>query len=104
VSSEEPEVATAELPEEYARLEESVRRVLDQVAEHRAEAREAQDRAEALEETLKGMKTGSLDPVKMREGLRKLESENQELRRRMVQAQDRIRRLVARFDFLREEM
>jgi hypothetical protein len=50
------------------------------------------------------MSTGALDPLKLREGARRLEAENKELRRRMVQAQDRIRRLVARFDFLREEM
>ena len=36
--------------------------------------------------------------------IRELQEENQELRRRMVAAGDRVRRLIARFDFLREEL
>lgn len=94
----------AALPEEYLRLQATVRRLLDQVAGYRARAQVAEERATELERTLRDLSTGALDPVKMKEGLRKLEAENQELRRRMVAAQDRIRRLVARFDFLREEM
>jgi len=94
----------AVLPEEYWKLEATVRRLLDEAAGYRARVQVAEQQAADLEGTLRDMSSGALDPVKMKDGLRKLEAENQELRRRMVAAQDRIRRLVARFDFLREEM
>lgn len=92
------------LPDEYVRLERSVRRLLDDVAGYRARAQVAERKASEMERTLKDVSAGTLDPVQMREGLRKLEQENRELRRRMVQAQDRIQRLIARFDFLGEEL
>lgn len=97
--------ASAELlPDEYVALERAVRQLLDDVAGFRARARVAEQRVAELERTVRDMSTGALDPLKMRESLRRMEAENRELRRRMVQAQDRVRRLVARFDFLREEM
>lgn len=92
------------LPEEYLRLESSVRRLLDEAAGYRARAKVAEQRAGELEHTLRDFSSGTLDPVKLKERLRTLEEENQDLRRRLVEAQDRIRRLIARFDFLREEM
>ena len=91
-------------PEELVRLEGSVRRLLDELAGYRARARVAEDRVAELEQTVRDMSTGDLDPLKLREGMRKLEAENEDLRERMTEAQERIRRLVARFDFLREEM
>lgn len=92
------------LPEEYLRLEASVRRLLDEAAGYRARAHVAEQQAKELERTLRDLSSGALDPLKMKEGLRRLEEENAELRQRLVAAQDRIRRLIARFDFLREEM
>lgn len=92
------------LPEDFTRLESSVRRLLDQVVGYRARAEVAEKKTAELEKTLRELSSGALDPMEMREGMRKLETENEELRRRMVEAQDRIRRLVARFDFLREEL
>lgn len=92
------------LPEEYLRLEASVRRLLDDAAGQRARARDAEQRAAELERMIRDLSSGALDPVKLKDRVRKLEAENQELRRRMVGSQDRIRRLIARFDFLREEM
>lgn len=92
------------LPEDFVRLESSVRVLLDRLAGYQARAETAEKKSAEMEKTLRDMSSGALDPMKLREGLRKLESENEELRRRMVAAQDRIRRLVARFDFLREEM
>lgn len=100
----EPTTSAAPVPDEYDRLERAVRRLLDDAAGYRARAQVAEQRVTELERTVRDMSTGALDPLKLREGLRRLEAENRELRRRMVQAQDRIRRLVARFDFLREEM
>lgn len=92
------------LPEEYRRLEEAVRRLLDEAAGYRARAQVAEERATRLETTLRDLSTGALDPLKLKDGVKRLEEENRELRRRIVGAQDRIRRLIARFDFLREEM
>lgn len=100
----ETEQENGVLPEEYGRLEASVRRLLDEAAGFRARAQVAEHRAGELEETLRDLSSGALDPIKMKARLRKLEEENVELRRRMVGAQDRIRRLVARFDFLSEEL
>ncbi|MFP4623398.1 MAG: hypothetical protein ACOCVZ_02905 [Gemmatimonadota bacterium] len=92
------------LPQEYLRLEAAVRRLLDEAAGYRARAQVAEERTAELERTLRELSSGALDPLKMRQALRTLEDENKELRRRMVGAQDRIRRLIARFDFLREEL
>ena len=74
------------------------------VAADWARAQVAEGKAAELERTLREVTTGGLDPLKLRDGMRRLEEENRELRRRMVQAQDRIRRLVARFDFLGEDL
>lgn len=104
VSSAGAETGGRELPAEYARLEAAVRRLLDEAAGYRARAQVAEERAAELDRTLRDLSSGALDPVKLRQGLRRMEEENQELRRRMVGAQDRIRRLIARFDFLREEL
>ena len=92
------------LPEEFARLESRVRKLLEELAGFRARAEMAEERSAKLQKTLSDVSSGALDPMKLRERMRSLEDENEELRRRMVEAQDRIRRLVARFDFLREEM
>lgn len=94
----------APLPGAYLRLESAVRRLLDEAAGYRARAKVAEQRAAQLEGTLRDLSSGALDPLKLEEGVRELEEENKELRRRIVGAEDRIRRLIARFDFLREEM
>ncbi|HUE77315.1 MAG TPA: hypothetical protein VMM83_05180 [Longimicrobiales bacterium] len=102
VEAEDGSIST--LPDEYVRLEGSVRRLLDQMAGYRARTRLAEGKATELERALADVTSGALDPLKMRDGLRRLEAENGELRRRMMQAQERIERLIARFDFLEEEM
>ena len=94
----------AGVPDELVRLEGAVRRLLDELAGYRACARVAEDRVAELERTVRDMSDGGLDPLELRDGMRKLEAENEDLRDRMEEAQTRIRRLVARFDFLREEM
>jgi uncharacterized phage protein gp47/JayE len=105
VSSDAAEVGQQPgIPEEFVRLQGAVRRLLDEVAGYRARAKVAEERAAELERAMRDLSSGALDPMKMRQGLRSLEQENTELRRRMVEAHDRIRRLIARFDFLSEEM
>lgn len=94
----------AALPGEYERLEGAVRRLLDDVAGYRARAQVAETRAAELERALRDVRSGALDPLKLKDSIRKLEEENRELRRRMIKAQDRIRQLIARFDFLREDL
>jgi FtsZ-binding cell division protein ZapB len=92
------------LPDEFARLERATRRLADELAGYQARVQVAENRAAELEGVLKAMSSGGLNPLSLRERIAKLEKENRELRHRMVQAQDRVRRLVARFDFLREEL
>lgn len=92
------------LPEDFARLESRVRKLLEELAGFRARAEMAEERSAKLQKALDDVSSGALDPMKLRERVRSLEDENEALRRRMVEAQDRVRRLVARFDFLREEM
>jgi predicted RNase H-like nuclease (RuvC/YqgF family) len=94
----------AAVPEEFVRLEAAVARLLEEGAGLRARAQMAERRAAELERTIRDLSSGGLDPLKLKRGFQELEEENQELRRRMVTARDRIRRLVARFDFLREEL
>ena len=106
MSSDEAEAGRAPgaLPEEYRRLEAAVERLLDDAAGYRARAKVAEERVAELERTLREMSSGGLDPVRMNDEVKRLEEENGELRRRLVGAGDRIRRLMARFDFLREEL
>jgi hypothetical protein len=96
--------APPELPPEYARLEGAVRRIGEELAGYRARARLAEGRAAEIERALKAVSDGALDPISLRERVRALEEENKQLRRRMVEAQQRVQRLIARFDFLREEL
>lgn len=94
----------AALPDEYLRLERVARKLADELAGYRARTELAEGRTIELERALRDVGTGALDPLSLRERIQTLEQENKELRHRLVRAQDRIRRLVARFDFLREEL
>lgn len=91
-------------PPEFERLEASVRRLANELAGYQARAQVAEKRALELERALKDLSSGDLDPLTLRDRVRKLEQDNRELRGRVLRAQDRIRRLLARFDFLREDM
>ena len=104
VSNDAAERQNGALPEDFARLEASVRQLLDQLAGYQARARIAEKKTAELEKTLRDVSSGALDPMKLRHGVERLETENEELRQRIARAQDRIRHLVDRFDFLREEM
>ncbi|MDX1673822.1 MAG: hypothetical protein R3314_03375 [Longimicrobiales bacterium] len=105
MSSAEAEAGEAAgLPEEFEQLEGRVRKLLEELAGYRARAEMAEERSAELEKALRDVSSGALDPMQLRERTRKLKAENEELRDRMVAARDRIRRLVSRFDFLREEL
>lgn len=91
-------------PPEFERLEAAARRLANELAGYQARAQVAEKRAVELERALKDLRSGELDPLTLRDRVRRLEQDNRELRGRMLRAQDRIRRLLARFDFLREDM
>lgn len=91
-------------PQEFERLEAAVRRLANELAGYQARAQVAENRALEVERTLRDLSSGDLDPLSLRDRVRQLEQNNRELRGRMLRAQDRIRRLLARFDFLREDM
>jgi cell division protein FtsB len=92
------------LPDEFGRLERLVRRMADEIAGYRARVEVAEARARELERALKDMQSGGLDPLSQREVIRKLQDENRDLRRTVHQARERVRTLISRFDFLREEL
>lgn len=92
------------LPAEYERLERAVRRLLDDVAGYRARAQVAEAHSVEMERALREVQSGGLDPLQLRETVRALKEENRTLRTRMSEAQERIQKLIARFDFLREEL
>lgn len=94
--------AKASPPPEWQRLEQAARRLLDEHAAWRRRARDAEKRLQRLEATMRELSVGELDPVAASERAEALERENAELRRRLEQAGERIRRILDRLDFVRE--
>lgn len=92
------------LPPEFDRLEAAVHRLADELAGYRARAQVAEGRVRDLERALTDVSSGALDPISLGERVQALQQENGQLRDRMSAAQDRIRHLIARFDFLREDL
>jgi len=94
----------ATLPPEFHRLEAAARRLADELAGYRARAQVAEGRVRELERALTDVSSGALDPISLRDRIQALEQENKQLRERLAVAKERVRRLVARFDFLREDL
>lgn len=92
------------LPPEFDQLEAAARRLADELAGYRARAQVAEARVRELERALTDVSSGALDPISLRERIQALEQENQAMGDRMRDARHRIQRLVARFDFLREDL
>lgn len=92
------------LPAEFGRLEAAARRLADELAGYRARTQVAEGRVQELERALDDVSSGALDPLSLRDRIHTLEQENEQLKRRIGRAQDRIRRLISRFDFLREDL
>lgn len=90
------------LPEEFDELARSVLLLLERYDELGVRAAEAEARVEELESAMRDLSSGTLDPVAMSARLDELETENQDLRRRMDEARERVRKVMARFDFIRE--
>ncbi len=88
---------------EWDRLELAARRLLKEYTAARRRLGEAESRASRLEETLRQVSEGAVDPVAMQARLRRAEAENRELKARLQEADDRVKRMLARLDFLQED-
>jgi FtsZ-binding cell division protein ZapB len=91
------------LPKEVDGLELSVRRLMDRYEVWRRRAQAAERKVEELTSTVKRLSSGSPDPLELQQQTEALQAENEELRRRMGEAHERIRKLITRFEFLQEE-
>ncbi|MEJ2217989.1 MAG: hypothetical protein P8099_15380 [Gemmatimonadota bacterium] len=91
------------LPKEVDGLELSVRRLMDRYDVWRRRAHAAERKVEELQSKVKRLSSGSPDPLKLQQRTDALQAENEDLRRRMGEAHARIRKMVERFEFLREE-
>ncbi len=87
---------------EWDRLELSARRLLQEHADFRRRARRAEARVGELEGALREVAHGTIDPVDLQKRLQNAERENTELRRRLSEARERVRRIIARLRFLDE--
>jgi len=88
---------------ELDRLESTVQRLLlaHDALKRRAEAAEA--RVRELERAVQDVSTGRVNPVDLAKDARRLEEQNADLRARIDQAQQAIRRLLTRLQFVEEE-
>lgn len=89
--------------EVLAELEESVGRLLAALRGVRERHEASEVRVRQLEEVLKRLQQGESDPVELQERIQALEAENQDLRDRVTQGRDGVRRLLARIRFLEEQ-
>lgn len=103
MSNAGPEPPRIRRPEEWDRLELSVRRLLDDSERWRARARAADRRIQELETALREVTGGGLDPLELNARVQRLEAENRDLHRRLEQARERVSRIMDRLRFLEEE-
>jgi hypothetical protein len=90
-------------PPELDRLELKVRRLLDTHDAWQRRAMTAEARLQELEQAVRAMATGELDPVALADQVRALDQRNSVLRQRMQQAQEGVQRILARLHFVEEE-
>ncbi len=90
-------------PTEWDALELAIRRLLDDHQTLRRRAAAAERRIRELEAALAQLGSGAVDPLALQARTQQLEAENEALRARLEQAADRVRRLLARANFLEEE-
>ena len=93
---------TTELAE-LDRLELALRRMLDAFDAVQKRAVAAESRILEMQGALDGVRTGSLDPVRLDARVRELEAENQSLLERIRNAETLVARIQARLQFLEEE-
>ncbi len=90
-------------PAEWEGLESSVRRLLEEHQALRRRAAAAEQRVRDLEAALAQLGSGAVDPLALQARTRELEAENRALQARVDDAAERVRRLLARTNFLEEE-
>jgi seryl-tRNA synthetase len=90
-------------PPELDRLELKVRDLLEAHDAWRRRTEAAEARVRELEQAMRGMTDGDLDPVALADQVRALEQRSNVLRERMQQAQEAVQRMLARLHFVEEE-
>ncbi len=90
-------------PVEWDSLEDSTRRLLQEYRSARGRLQAAERRMRELEAAVEQLKGGGPDPLALSSRVRELEAENRDLRARLDDAAERVRRLLARTHFLEEE-
>jgi predicted RNase H-like nuclease (RuvC/YqgF family) len=86
----------------FEALESAVDRLLDRVREMEETVRKSNRRRQEVETLLERMTTGDENPARMSERIQALESENQDLRRRLGEGRSGVDRLLARVRYLEE--
>src|SRR5687768_4627436 len=94
--------ADVRLPGEWSELELAVRRMLDEYAAMKVRLEQTEARCNELEGALQNFSSGSVDPVDVQKRVELLTRENQELRRRLGQAHERVTRVMDRLRFAEE--
>jgi FtsZ-binding cell division protein ZapB len=90
-------------PPELDRLELTIHRLLEahDAWQHRADTAAA--RIAELEDAVRSLSSGGLDPVALAQQVERLEAENLALRARIAQAQENVQRMLARLHYVEEE-
>lgn len=102
-SSVESKAGRVRLPPEWDRLELAVRRLLDEHAAARRRLDQSRRRVAELEDTVRQVASGVIDPAALTARLDALEEENRALRERLAQAHGIVARIMARLRFIEEE-
>jgi hypothetical protein len=90
-------------PAEFARLEDGVRRLLEEFTALRHRTAQAEERVRQLEATVAQLSGGLFDPEALLGRVRALEAENRQIRARLDGAATHVRRILDRINFLEEE-
>jgi len=102
-SSVESKTGRIPLPQEWDRLELAVRRLLDEHEAARRRLDQSRRRVAELEEAVRQVASGVIDPAALTARLDALEEENRMLRERLAQAHQAVSRIMARLRFIEEE-
>ena len=102
MSSDAAEAGADGVPAEWDELELVVRRLLDQHAQWRRRAAEAEARVRELEKALDDYSSGRVNPLELGERLERLEAENRDLRERLESARGSVDRILGRLQFMEE--
>lgn len=95
--------ATSPVHTALAALEGAVGRAATLIGSLRARETDLLRRVSELEETVRSLSSGAIDPQTMLDRMRALERENEELRRRIDSGRQAVERLLAKIRFLEEQ-